>query len=53
MDDIGDIQMKDHESLVNVSDQALEGVLAADRKHFKAFELFISKSPVKLEPHQS
>jgi len=53
MGDIGDMQMKDHESLVNIADSALNSVLEADGKHFKSFELFIGKSPVKLEPHQS
>ncbi|MDJ0839722.1 MAG: DEAD/DEAH box helicase [Acidobacteriota bacterium] len=50
MDDIGDIRMKDHESFINVGDNSVENVLSADGKHFKSFELYISRSPEKLEP---
>ncbi len=50
MDDIGDIAMKDHESFINIGNSSLTNVLAADGKHFKSFELFITKSPIALEP---
>ena len=49
MRDIGDIQMKDHESLINIAGGSLDNVLAADGKHFKQFELYVTKSEVTLE----
>ena len=53
MDDIGDIAMKDHESFVDIGSDSLGSVLAADGKHFKSFEIFISKSPVSLDEARS
>ncbi len=49
MDDIGDIAMKDHESFVDIGGGSLSHVLAADGKHYKSFELFVTKSGVSVE----
>ena len=45
MDDIGEMVMKEHESFVDIGDSSLSRVLAADGKHFKQYELYITKSP--------
>ena len=44
MEDIGDIDMKDHESLIHIGSNSLGSVLQADGKHFKQFEIFVGKA---------
>lgn len=43
MDDIGDIVMKDHECFIQIGSGSLKSVLAADGKHYKSFEIFVSE----------
>lgn len=45
MEDIGDINMGDHESFIQIGSKSLDSVLQADGKHFKQFELFVGKAP--------
>lgn len=43
MEDIGHIEMGDHESLIQIGSMSLNMVLQADGKHYKQFEIFVAK----------
>jgi len=51
IEDIGDIEMKDHESLIHIGSNSMDSVLQADGKHFKQFEIYVGK--VKEEAQKS
>lgn len=48
-EDIGRIDMHDHESFVNVGSRSLGNVLAADGKWYRSQEIYVAESPAPLE----